>query len=48
MMNTMRVEFACHSKLLTNRLRFISLLVVINEMTEIYMNFHGSKSVKYG
>ena len=30
----MRDEFAWHSKILTNRLRFISLLADINEMTQ--------------
>ena len=33
--DTNRDEFAWHSKLLTNRLRFIILFVVINELTKI-------------
>ena len=35
MNDTMHDKFAWHSKLLTNWLRFISLFVVINEITKI-------------
>ena len=35
----MRDEFAWHNKILTNRLRFISLFVNINEMAKAYDNF---------
>ena len=38
--DTMRDEFAWHSKLLTNRLRVISLL----EMIRIQSNFYGPKN----
>ena len=36
--DNMHDEFAWHIKLVTNQLRFISLFVVINEMTERLSN----------
>ena len=48
MIGMMRDEFAWHSKLLTNRLRFISLFVVINEMTKSSRNFTALKARRIG
>ena len=37
--DTKRDEFAWHSKILTNRHRFISLVVIVNEMAKTYEDF---------
>ena len=37
--DTMRDEFEWHSKMLTNRLRFICLFIDINEMAETFKDF---------
>ena len=43
--DTMRDKFVWHSKILTNRLWFISLFVDIDEMAKVYKDFKSSKSL---
>ena len=46
--DTKRDEFAWHNEILNNRLRFICLFIIVNEMAKTYEDFRDRKVRRIG